>query len=109
MRQHGESFDLLGLVPDNVEIAADLMDAQGARPAPATVLQRRQIGRRNAERRSHLLERDGLLAAQLANAKSERRDGRVLPFRPRTPAPHPRRYTFVGRTLPRPIGSASAA
>ena len=71
----GKPLQFLGIVPDHVEIADDLLDHRPARHAAPAMLQRRQIGGADAERRGHLLLRDALRAAQFAQPFAERRHG----------------------------------
>ena len=58
----GEALQLLGLVPDDVEIADDLLDQRPGRHAAPAMLERREIGGADAERRRHLLLADAALA-----------------------------------------------
>ena len=56
----GQPLQLLGIVPDHVEIADDLLDHRPARHAAPAMFERRQIGGADAERRGHLLLRTPL-------------------------------------------------
>ena len=58
----------LGIVPDDVEVLDDGLQQREGRPAAPAMLERRQIGAGDAERRRHVLERDAARGAQLSHA-----------------------------------------
>jgi len=55
-RQAREAVHFLVVVPDEVEVLADLHDQRRRRPAALAVLERREIGRRQFERRRQNLQ-----------------------------------------------------
>ena len=55
----------VGVVPDHVEIADDLLDQRLGRHTSAAMLQRRQIGRADADRRRHISLGNALRVAEL--------------------------------------------
>ncbi len=76
MRQPRQAMQFVGVVPDDVELRADGDDHGMGRPAAPAMLERREIGRGNAERLGHLLQADAALGAELAQAHAERRHRR---------------------------------
>jgi MFS family permease len=72
VRHPREALELVGLIPDDVEILADLVHPGAAGAAAATVFEGREIGRRDVERLGHLLQRHAVCRAQFAHPAAER-------------------------------------
>ncbi|MNE96320.1 hypothetical protein D3C80_1945050 [compost metagenome] len=67
----GDPEQFLGLVPDDVEIAGHPLQEIEARSPALSMLERREIGGRDADGRGHLLLRHALLAPQIAHRRAK--------------------------------------
>jgi hypothetical protein len=68
-----EAREILGIIPDQSEILVHLMHQTRRGLATPAMLQRREIGRRDLQRRGQILQRDLPLRPQLAKARAEGR------------------------------------
>src|ERR1700736_6565778 len=87
MRQPRQAMQLVGVVPDDVELRADGDHHGMRRPAAPSMLERRKIGGGDAERLGHLLQADAALGAELTQAHAERRHRLRRSSRYMAPAP----------------------
>ena len=62
--QAGEAAEFVGVVPDEAEDAADLLDEAGARGAAAAVFEGGEVGRRDVEAGGEIGQRHAALVAQ---------------------------------------------
>ena len=73
VRNRSNPEEIVGLIPDDVEIAGDTLQEIEPRLAALAILQRREIGGRNVQRPGHVLLADAALAADLADRFAEGR------------------------------------
>ena len=66
-----ETFEFFRLLPDHIEIADDCLHQPPARATALAVFERREIGRRDMERRGHFLQRQAARGAQIPELLSE--------------------------------------
>jgi hypothetical protein len=78
-RELGQMLQLIGVIPNQAEMFADLVDQPGRGRAAAAVLQGREIGRGDLQRRRHVPLQYAARCTQLPQFGAERRHGRTPP------------------------------
>src|SRR5215813_12333216 len=79
MRELGQALEVVDVVPGEVEVGGDLLHEPRGGTAAVAVLERREIGRGDAERGRHVLEAEAAGSAQLAQATAEGRHRSTFP------------------------------